>query len=593
MSRNGPLALAFHALFLLFILAPLLVVIAVSFTSQGYMAMPSAGVSLRWWRAIGDNPRFLASFWYSVRLGVTSATLSALIAVPAALAIARRRFPGRDALAALLASPLMIPHVVLGVALCLICAVVGDLLYSARTLEVTRASTDASNLSAAIAQDVARNVELFDLSIQGVVDGLSDPAVAVLPRRLQQLVLFDRAATAPYLGAILVLDEHADLVMDSRRPDVARVNYLDRDYFQAQAARADLGLFISRPLISRTDGQPIIGLSRRISKPDGSFGGVVAGTLHLEYLHQLFSKMKLGPNGSITLFQTDGTLIMREPFDPTMIGRAVKPAELFEHLAKAPEGEYQAASAVDGVERLIRYRRIGALPLVQTVAVSIADIYADWWRRASVIVGVLALCCTIIVVLAQGLKRELRGRTLAEAALLLLAEEDGLTGIANRRHFDDVLRAEWLKAARTRKPLSLLMIDADHFKAYNDAFGHLKGDAALKQVAACLKRHISLPQHLAARYGGEEFAVILPETDAAGALATAEAIRCGVLDLSLPHPQSELHRLSISVGTATLVPEAVRECTDLVARADAALYASKAGGRNRSTGQCDLVHSAA
>ena len=117
MSRNGPLALLFHALFLAFILAPLVVVIAVSFTSQGYLAMPSHGVSLRWWRAIGDNPRFLRSFWYSVRLGLVSATLSALIAVPAALAIARRRFPGRDALAALLASPLMIPQVVLGVAL--------------------------------------------------------------------------------------------------------------------------------------------------------------------------------------------------------------------------------------------------------------------------------------------------------------------------------------------------------------------------------------------------------------------------------------------------------------------------------------------
>ena len=117
MSRNGPLALLFHALFLLFILAPLLVVVAVSFTSQGYLALPTHGVSLRWWRAIGDNPRFLRSFWYSVRLGFVSATLSAMIAVPAALAIARRRFPGRDALRALLVSPLMIPQVVLGVAL--------------------------------------------------------------------------------------------------------------------------------------------------------------------------------------------------------------------------------------------------------------------------------------------------------------------------------------------------------------------------------------------------------------------------------------------------------------------------------------------
>jgi putative spermidine/putrescine transport system permease protein len=117
MSRNGPLALAFHALFLAFILAPLVVVIAVSFTGQGYLALPFDGLSLRWWRAIGDNPRFLESFWYSTRLGVTAATLSALIAVPAALAIARWRFPGRGTLVAILASPLMIPHVVLGVAL--------------------------------------------------------------------------------------------------------------------------------------------------------------------------------------------------------------------------------------------------------------------------------------------------------------------------------------------------------------------------------------------------------------------------------------------------------------------------------------------
>lgn len=116
MSRNGPLALAFHALFLTFILAPLLVVIGVSFTGEGYLALPLNGLSLRWWRAIGDNPRFLESFWFSLRLGVTAATLSALIAVPAALAIARWCFPGRGALVAILASPLMIPHVVLGVA---------------------------------------------------------------------------------------------------------------------------------------------------------------------------------------------------------------------------------------------------------------------------------------------------------------------------------------------------------------------------------------------------------------------------------------------------------------------------------------------
>ncbi len=117
MNRNGPLALGFHALFVFFMAAPLLVVIAVSFTGKGYLALPFDGLSLRWWRAFAANTDFLASFWVSVRLGLVSATLSAAIAIPAALAIVRRRFPGRDALAAMLVSPLMIPHVVLGVAL--------------------------------------------------------------------------------------------------------------------------------------------------------------------------------------------------------------------------------------------------------------------------------------------------------------------------------------------------------------------------------------------------------------------------------------------------------------------------------------------
>lgn len=483
--------------------------------------------------------------------------------------------------------------VALGFAVCLICAVVGDLLYSTRVLELKRASTESSNLSTAIAQDVARNIELFDLSIQNVIDGLQDPGVTAASRKLQQMILFDRAASAPYLGALLVIDAHGDLLMDSRRLDIPRVNYADRDYFKAQVERADVGLFISHPLISRTDGQPIIGLSRRISKPDGSFGGVVVGTLHLEYLRRLFTKIKLGPNAAINLFHTDGTLIMRAPYDPAMIGRTIKAADLFAHVAREPAGEYQTKSVIDGIERLVHYRRLGSLPLVQNVAVSLADVYADWWRRAFVIVGVLALCCTIIVALAYGLRRELGGRVLAEAALVLLAEEDGLTGIANRRHFDEVLQAEWLKALGSRAPLSLLMIDADHFKAYNDAFGHLEGDRALRQVAGCLKRHIRLPGDLAARYGGEEFAVILPGTDAAEALARAEVIRRGVLDLSLAHPLSRLDRLSVSIGAATLVPDAAHGCTDLIAAADAALYAAKEGGRNRSTARGDLLARAA
>ena len=115
MIRNGPLALAFHALFIGFIVAPLAIVCVVSFTPLGYISLPTDGISLRWFAAILDNPRFISAFWISLALGVVSSLISTLLAVPAALAVARFRFPGRDTISAFLLSPLMIPHIVLGV----------------------------------------------------------------------------------------------------------------------------------------------------------------------------------------------------------------------------------------------------------------------------------------------------------------------------------------------------------------------------------------------------------------------------------------------------------------------------------------------
>jgi len=476
----------------------------------------------------------------------------------------------------------------LAFALCLICLVVGVLLHGARTQEFERASTEASNLSAVISQDIARNLQLFDLSIQGAVDDLGNPAVMAAPKALRQLILFDRSATAPYLGAILVLDAAGDLQIDSRTLEPRPINYADRDYFKVQAGKADVGLYISQPLISRSDGQLIVGLSRRINKADGSFGGVVAGTLHLKYLQHLFSKMKLGPGGALALFRTDGMLIMREPFDSAQIGRVVKPVNLFGHLALARKGEFQAKSVIDGVERLYHYEQIGTLPLVEVVALSIDDIYADWWRKAIVITAVLGVCCAIIAALASALKGELRRRTSAETAMASLAQIDSLTGIANRRRFDEVLEREWQIALRDKRPLSLLMIDADHFKEYNDSFGHLAGDGALTALSKCLREKPRRPGDLAVRYGGDEFAVILPRTDAHGAITVAEAIRRGVLDLSILHPRSPWKQFSVSIGAATLTPDADHLFTDLVAAADAALYASKKDGRNRSSA-LDLV----
>jgi diguanylate cyclase (GGDEF)-like protein len=465
----------------------------------------------------------------------------------------------------------------------LICLVVGVLLYNARVLEFKRASTAASNLSSAITQDISRNLELYDLSIQGVIDGVNDPFVMAAPDRLRQMVLFDRAATAQYLGALLVLDPAGDTILDSRRLEPPKVNYADRDYFKWHAIHSNTGLFINGPLVSRSDGKMVIGLSRRITRPDGSFGGVVVGTLHLEYFHHLFSKLQLGPRGSLTIFRDDGTLVTREPYDSVQISKALKPKILLERLGTASEGEFQATSVVDGMERLYHFQRIGSLPLVLNVAISIDDIYADWWMKTLVITAIVLACCTIILAFAFGLRRELQRRASAEAALVEIAKMDSLTSIANRRLFMEVLEQEWYLAFLHRSPLSLLIIDVDHFKTYNDAFGHMAGDSALAALGVCLKAHQRGPRDLAARYGGEEFALILPSTDRNRALEIAEAVRQSVLDLSISHPQSDTDYLSISVGVATLVPAQGQPMAELVAQADAGLYESKNTGRNRST----------
>ncbi len=170
----------------------------------------------------------------------------------------------------------------------------------------------------------------------------------------------------------------------------------------------------------------------------------------------------------------------------------------------------------------------------------------------------------------------------ANQQLRILAREDGLTGLANRRRFDEVLSDEYRRAVRGGHPLTLFMLDVDRFKAFNDAYGHPAGDRCLRALAGVFGAVLRRPGDLAARYGGEEFAVLMAETDVAGALATAERMRLAVRGLAIPHAMSEAGVATISVGVAVLQPGPGHlGPAALVAAADAALYAAKAGGRDR------------
>jgi diguanylate cyclase (GGDEF)-like protein/PAS domain S-box-containing protein len=184
--------------------------------------------------------------------------------------------------------------------------------------------------------------------------------------------------------------------------------------------------------------------------------------------------------------------------------------------------------------------------------------------------------------------RDVSGRKAAEEELRAaykkveaLATVDGLTGVANRRRLDEILAKEWRRASRDRSCISLLMFDVDHFKAYNDIYGHQGGDDCLRQIAQAAMEVVRRPGDLMARYGGEEFAVILPNTDARGCYEIAEEIRVSIAQRGLPH-RGNLHEIvTVSVGCATIIPVSTTGSAGIIEAADKALYRAKKAGRNQ------------
>lgn len=170
----------------------------------------------------------------------------------------------------------------------------------------------------------------------------------------------------------------------------------------------------------------------------------------------------------------------------------------------------------------------------------------------------------------------------ANEKLMRISQLDGLTEIPNRRYYEEVFNKEWKNAIRSAGPISLIMLDIDHFKIYNDTYGHLEGDACLKSVANTLKNTLNRPGDFVARYGGEEFSIILPATNKEGAAFVAEMLRINIEELCIPHKNSKVKPVvTISIGVATTIPQRGSDYESLIKIADNALYKAKEKGRNR------------
>lgn len=463
------------------------------------------------------------------------------------------------------------------------------LLWQMHTDAGHRSQANANSLVQVLGRDIARNVELYDLSLQAVVDGFGRTDVAQVSPELRQLILYDRAASAPGFAFLLILDTHGTVVSGSNQSVPKGLDRSDTEYFRHFAAHPDDdSLHVSPPAISRVSGQRMIMLSRRLSNSDGSLAGVVVGGIKLDYLRSLFASVDAEHAGTVTLYGPEGVILMREPFDQSVIGTSVSEAPSYRRMIAMREGNLVGPAMVGEGERRFTFARFGIEPLTLSIAVVPATIYAEWWQRALGLGFVLLGLCAVTAGLTWLLRRELGRREQAEtrlvaanARLTAQAATDALTGLGNRRRFDEALAQEWDRAVRGRRPLSLILIDADCFKGFNDTYGHQRGDEALRLIAGSIRAAANRASDMTCRIGGEEFAVILPEIDTKGAEVVAERIRTAVMGWAMPHAAGPNAVLTVSCGVASVPEVLAHDAAALVAKADTALYAAKAAGRNR------------
>jgi diguanylate cyclase (GGDEF)-like protein len=430
------------------------------------------------------------------------------------------------------------------------------------------------NLAAGIDADIGRNIEIYDLSLRAVANNLVIPEVKNVSKPILHLILFDHAATAKHFGAIQVFDASGQLTIDASSLDPRPENRSDEEYFWVHRDNPDEGLYISRPMLHR--GAYSIVLSRRVSGSDGSFVGVVAGSIRFSYFHELFERLNLNAEDSITVLRRDRTIIMRKPFDLDVIGKNLATVRSWNQDNLKPTGSYAGRGPVDAIPRLY-VRRSSPGPLYVVVGKPLEAVFRLWQHEAVRIGGIVLALILFVVGTTLILAREIGHRAQAEDRLEELATTDALTGLKNRRKFDAEIDAEWRRAARNKTPVALMMIDADHFKSYNDTYGHQAGDQVLVGIAICISDSVNRAGDCVARYGGEEFAVLLPGISATDALAVAENIRRKV-----EHWSEEPIVTTVSIGLASITPGSGLDWPHLIEAADKALYTAKANGRNQS-----------
>ena len=426
---------------------------------------------------------------------------------------------------------------------------------------------------------------LRDIAGRITPDDLIYPDANTARQRRLGALLRAKLSTAPGLEDLVLFDRHCVFTTVAARTQLLGFRSRQRFCDERALPMPDILHIQYMPPERSASGQPVVLMSRTLADEHGRLQGGVLAVVDLAYAQRLIKSFELEPDDVMAIVDSDGVVLARNPPLAGAMGQLTTPPPGAPPFAKMDRAAtFWATSPLDHRERIFGLSRMERFPFIAMVGFDKTRILAGWWHRAWQFLFGLAVLGVVLVLALRAHLTVLRH----SETMRRLAITDELTGVANRRQLMEIGASEVARARRYQRPLSVLMVDIDHFKHINDRWGHATGDRVIQVMARMLCEAIREQDH-GGRLGGEEFAAVLPETDLAGAQALAERVRaqaaCCVRALN---DHDEPVSFTVSIGVAML--DARDDgLNSLLQRADRALYQAKADGRNR-VAQAQALH---
>jgi diguanylate cyclase (GGDEF)-like protein len=502
-------------------------------------------------------------------------------------------------------------------------------LEDARGKQIALASQEFSNLAQHSADTQREVISSVETMLKSAAYIRASGGIA----RSCEILRASLPTNLPWIRSIMFVSKDG-LVQCSTLNMQVGLNLGDRDYFKKTQATRDF--VFSDYLFGKSNGRPMMMAAYPVAAINPEEDAIVVAGINIDWLSKIMTNLGGRPGISSLLVDSAGVVIAAPSDQASMIGRPLDNVPLLSAIAEkalgsnAPTGSL-SFTASDGSKRMISFARIPGTQSRLIVSIDEARVTAAINREIRTAYIQLAFVCLFVLLgalvgaekliigpievmtgmarrfgegdwsarvarsrlpsefiplarafnaMAAQLSQRERELVATNDRLTVMASIDMLSGLANRRGFQSRLDFEWMKAQQYDSELSLLMIDVDHFKLYNDTYGHPEGDVCLSRLGETLSMIAADTMGFAGRYGGEEFCLLLPNTDTARALEIGEMVRAAIQGLGIPHATSSHQTVTVSVGVACTRPNDTQRPGDVIEAADAALYAAKHRGRN-------------